>query len=66
MSKAMKQAIVEAVLDVCRKFDIKVIAEGIETPEEMEFLKSIDVRLFQGYLFARPAFEAHPAIAWPA
>ncbi len=53
-----KQAIVEGIVHMCRKLDIKVLAEGVETTAERDFLVRIGVRYFQGYLFARPAFQA--------
>jgi EAL domain-containing protein (putative c-di-GMP-specific phosphodiesterase class I) len=42
-----------------------VIAEGIETIEEYTLVRTCGVNLMQGYLFAKPAFEALPAIALP-
>lgn len=62
----MKQAIVQAIMDVCGKFSILVIAEGIETRDELNWLRQAGVRLFQGYLLARPAFEAFPEVDWRA
>ena len=34
--------------------DLEVIAEGIETAEQLEFLKGIGCELFQGYLLGKP------------
>lgn len=53
-----RQAIVRAILSVCNELNIDLVAEGVETQEEYQFLKKIGVRYFQGYYFARPAFEA--------
>lgn len=61
----VRAAIVEGILGVCRALDINVIAEGIETREELQKLRDMGVRLFQGYLFARPGFETLPTVAWP-
>ncbi|MGM0633249.1 MAG: EAL domain-containing protein [Pseudomonadota bacterium] len=54
---APKQAILEGILYTCRKLDIDVLAEGVETAQEYQWLKNVGVDLFQGYYFARPAFE---------
>jgi EAL domain-containing protein (putative c-di-GMP-specific phosphodiesterase class I) len=53
-----KQAIVEGIVHICRKLDIKVLAEGIETKAERDFLVRSGVQYFQGYLFCKPAFQA--------
>jgi EAL domain-containing protein (putative c-di-GMP-specific phosphodiesterase class I) len=56
-SKA-RQAIVKGVMAMCADLGIRVLAEGIETPAERDFLRAAGVRLMQGYLFAKPAFRA--------
>jgi len=61
----VREAIVKGVLGVCETLGIEVIAEGIEHPEELRRLRELGVYLFQGYLLARPAFEAVPEVAWP-
>jgi EAL domain-containing protein (putative c-di-GMP-specific phosphodiesterase class I) len=53
-----KQAIVKGVIGICRELNIQVLAEGIETPAERDFLRAAGVRLMQGYLFSKPAFRA--------
>ncbi len=58
--------IVSAVLGVCRDLGIRVIAEGIEKVEECSVLADLGIELFQGYLFARPAFEAFPVPQLPS
>jgi EAL domain-containing protein (putative c-di-GMP-specific phosphodiesterase class I) len=42
-----------------------VVAEGIETPEELRAVIDAGVRYGQGYLFARPGYPI-PEGAWPA
>ena len=39
--------------------------EGVETGDELAWLAGEGVRLFQGYLFARPGFECLPAAHYP-
>ena len=53
-----KQAIVEGIVHMCSQLKIKVLAEGIETKAERDFLVASGVTLLQGYLFCKPAFEA--------
>jgi EAL domain-containing protein (putative c-di-GMP-specific phosphodiesterase class I) len=53
-----KQAIVEGIVHICRRLDIKVLAEGVETNAERDFLVRSGVSYFQGYLFCKPAFQA--------
>jgi EAL domain-containing protein (putative c-di-GMP-specific phosphodiesterase class I) len=52
------RSIVGAIVTVCRSMDIAVVAEGIERAREAMVLSDLGVRYMQGYLFARPAFEA--------
>lgn len=60
-----RQAILRAARRACYDLDIDVIAEGVETLAEFQFLAGQRIRLFQGYLFARPAFEALPPVHFP-
>jgi diguanylate cyclase (GGDEF)-like protein len=60
-----KRSIVRGVLEVCRDLGITPLAEGVETMAEYAVLRDMGLRLFQGYLFARPEFEALPVPVWP-
>lgn len=51
-------AISRGILQMARELDITVIAEGVETAGEYMTLRDLGVELFQGYYFARPAFQA--------
>lgn len=55
---APRQIIVSAAVRLCRELGITVIAEGIETVAERDFLRTAGVNLMQGYLFARPSFQS--------
>lgn len=57
-----RQAILSAILHVARELGITVLAEGVETEAEFGALKAAGVKLFQGYYFARPSFEALPPV----
>lgn len=48
------RAIMQSVADICRKMGIRIVAEGVETEEQLAILKDIDCGGAQGYLFSRP------------
>jgi EAL domain-containing protein (putative c-di-GMP-specific phosphodiesterase class I) len=48
-------AIIKAIIGVGRSLNLKVIAEGVETREQLEYLASLDCHAMQGFYFARPA-----------
>jgi diguanylate cyclase (GGDEF)-like protein/PAS domain S-box-containing protein len=48
------EAITGAILAMASKLGLEVIAEGIETAEQSEFLMARGCTLMQGYLYARP------------
>lgn len=50
----VKRAIVEAIVLVSRRLNIRVVAEGIETTAERDTLAGMGITLQQGYLYARP------------
>jgi diguanylate cyclase (GGDEF)-like protein/PAS domain S-box-containing protein len=47
-------AIVTAVIGMARSLNLRVIAEGVETLEELEFLRARHCDEVQGYYFSRP------------
>ena len=47
-------AIVTAVISLAHSLDIKVVAEGIETREQRDFLAEKGCDILQGYFFSRP------------
>nr|MDJ0701417.1 EAL domain-containing protein [Woeseiaceae bacterium] len=48
------QRIVRAAIAMAQGLDIEVAAEGVETITQLEFLKSCNCNLAQGYLISRP------------
>lgn len=54
----VKRSIVKNTVQICRDLGITVIAEGIETKHELKVLRDFGLNLFQGYYFAKPAFES--------
>ena len=46
--------VVDSVISMAKKLDMKVVAEGVERKEELEMLKDLSCDLIQGYYFDRP------------
>ncbi len=46
--------IVKTIIDMASNFDLEVVAEGVETQEQLQFLTENGCRIFQGYLFGKP------------
>ena len=63
--KPQNVEIVRAVLDLGRSLGKKVIAEGIETPEQLAELRAMGVPIGQGYLLSRP-LKPEQMTAWLA
>ena len=55
-------AIVRAILAISHSMRLRVVAEGVETEQQLAFLRAHDCRRFQGFLFARPI----PSEQWAA
>ncbi len=47
-------AIVAAIVAMAHALKLKVVAEGVETQEHLEFLRNLGCDQIQGYLFSRP------------
>jgi EAL domain-containing protein (putative c-di-GMP-specific phosphodiesterase class I) len=48
------QALCEAMVVLAHKLGLKVIAEGVETAEQRDFLKAVDCDFAQGFLYSTP------------
>ena len=62
-----RQVIVRGIAAMCRELGIRVLAEGIETRAERDFLAAAGIDLMQGYWFCKPVFQGLgqiPAAAW--
>ena len=60
----VKREFVRAMLDIAHRIGNKVIAEGIETADELTTLVAMGIEYVQGYFIARPA--AQPIATFPA
>lgn len=46
--------VIEGIIDIVHKLDIHVVAEGIETPELLDYLRNAGCDMVQGYIFSKP------------
>ncbi len=53
--RATSQEVVRTLKDLADRWGALVIAEGVETPDQLEFVRSLGIRAGQGYLLGRPA-----------
>jgi diguanylate cyclase (GGDEF)-like protein len=54
VSRPEDASIVRAIVSLAHSLHLKVVAEGVETPAQLDFLKSADCDEYQGYHFSRP------------
>ncbi|WGT65206.1 EAL domain-containing protein [Variovorax paradoxus] len=62
----VRLSIVKGFVGTCAELDIRLVAEGVESSEEVHALQALGVGLFQGFLFAKPAVAMLPPVAWDA
>ena len=48
------RAITSGIIDIAKKFSIQVVAEGIETPQQLRILEELDCGQAQGFFLSRP------------
>lgn len=56
--------LVSAIVVLCRELDAMVVAEGIETTDELDAVLAAGAHFAQGYLLAKPAYPP-PQVTWP-
>lgn len=54
LDNASGQSIVQSIIGLGHSLDINIVAEGVESAEQLHVLKSMGVNAVQGYLFAKP------------
>lgn len=51
---ARERTVIVSVIDLAKKLSMGTVAEGVETPRQVEFLQQADCDMVQGYVFSRP------------
>ncbi len=57
------EAISESIIHLCKRLGLRVIAEGVETPQQWRHLQSMDCEDAQGFLIAKP-MPLQPLLQW--
>ncbi|MFH5181362.1 putative bifunctional diguanylate cyclase/phosphodiesterase [Paenibacillus sp. TAB 01] len=53
-SQPSKQAIISTIISIAKNLQLDVVAEGVESPEQIAFLQSQGCRVMQGYYYGKP------------
>ncbi|MDJ0661730.1 MAG: EAL domain-containing protein [Crocosphaera sp.] len=53
-NNSQNTAIISAIIALGNSFNLRVIAEGVETLQQLEFLQRLDCKEIQGFWFSRP------------
>jgi EAL domain-containing protein (putative c-di-GMP-specific phosphodiesterase class I) len=53
-SSSENEVIVDTIIVMAQQLNLEIVAEGIETEDEFNYLKQRQCDYFQGYHFARP------------
>lgn len=53
-SDVKAETLVKAMTAVAQQFGMKLVAEGVESLDQLEFLRAINVDIVQGYFYAKP------------
>lgn len=56
--KSANDAIVKSLIFLSKEVDINIVAEGVETKEQLTFLLQQECQQIQGYIYSRPVGEA--------
>lgn len=48
------EEIIKSIIDMAKHIHIKTVAEGVETKEQLHFLRKTDCDMIQGYIFSKP------------
>ena len=51
---SVAETVIDAIVDLGQKLEMTVVAEGIERPEQVDYLVARGVHLFQGFHFSPP------------
>ena len=55
LTKEKKSRLIyESIVELCKKFTVEIISEGLENEDQLNFVKEIGVQYGQGYYYSKP------------
>ncbi|MGL5915513.1 MAG: EAL domain-containing protein, partial [Culicoidibacterales bacterium] len=58
LKKQEYRTLIHLIVDAAHALQLHVVAEGVETIEELQFLEHVNTDYIQGYYFSKPLSEA--------
>jgi EAL domain-containing protein (putative c-di-GMP-specific phosphodiesterase class I)/FixJ family two-component response regulator len=49
----------QSIIELCRRMNIKVVAEGVEDEQQVEMLRKLGCHYIQGYVYSKPVTKTH-------
>ena len=62
----LRQAVVESVAHLAPRLGARVVAEGVETEDDLRTVAALGIELVQGFLLSRPFYPRADGAGWPA
>lgn len=64
ISSPKTKNIIAGVVELAKKLGVEIVAEGIETEDQLRFLKSLRCDMVQGYIYSKPLPVAEFEVWW--
>jgi EAL domain-containing protein (putative c-di-GMP-specific phosphodiesterase class I) len=62
--KVRSRVILSNIINMAHQLDMSVVVEGVETPEQLEFLNELGCEQYQGYYFSKPVSDEEFEANW--
>jgi EAL domain-containing protein (putative c-di-GMP-specific phosphodiesterase class I) len=49
-----EKALVQSIINIGKNFNMKTLAEGVESNDQVKELKALNCDIFQGYYYSKP------------
>ena len=56
------KVLIEMIIEAAHKLNLKVVCEGVETREQVEYMRQIGCDIIQGFYYAKPEKTLYPDV----